>query len=114
MIELSELVNVKRELSEKQIDTIAMEVVNRHYALTMADIHVIFKKAINGEFGDFYESLDVPKVLKWFDQYFDERCEIGAQETVAQQFNAGGDPRASFLAKREFDKLESKLNLNKK
>lgn len=114
LIELTELVNLKRPLTEKQIETIAMEVVARHYAMTIADIHVIFKKAINGEYGSLYESLDVPKVLTWFDDYFSERCHEGMKDSIAHQFNAGGDPRSSYLAKREFDKLEAKFNANKK
>lgn len=114
MIELSELVNLKRPLTEKQIDTIAMEVVARHYAMTIADIHVIFKKAINGEYGSLYESLDVPKVLTWFDDYFSERCHEGMKDSIAHQFSPGGDPRSSYLAQREFNKLEAKFNTSKK
>lgn len=109
LIELSELVNLKRPLTEKQIETIAMEVVARHYAMTIADVHVIFKKAINGEFGDFYESLDVPKVLKWFDQYFDERCEIGAQDSINSQFYDKGGNMTSERMTTHFDNLQKQM-----
>lgn len=114
LIELTELVNLKRPLTEKQIDSIAMEVVARHYAMTIADIHVIFKKAINGEYGSLYESLDVPKVLTWFNDYFSERCHEGMKDSIAHQFKVSSDPRSSYLAKREFDKLEAKFNTSKK
>lgn len=109
MIELTELVNLKRPLTEKQIDTIAMEVVARHYALTIADVHVIFKKAINGEFGDFYESLDVPKVMKWFDLYFDKRCEIGAQDSINSQFYDKGGNMTSERITTHFDNLQKQM-----
>jgi len=109
LIELTELVNLKRPLTEKQIDTIAMEVVARHYAMTIADVHVIFKKAINGEFGDFYESLDVPKVMKWFDLYFDERCEIGAQDSINSQFYDKGGNMTSERMTTHFDNLQKQM-----
>lgn len=109
MIELTELVNLKRPLTEKQIDTIAMEVVVRHYAMTIADVHVIFKKAINGEFGDFYESLDVPKVMKWFDLYFDERCEIGAQDSINSQFYDKGGNITSERMATHFNNLQKQM-----
>lgn len=109
LIELTELVNLKRPLTEKQIDTIAMEVVAKHFAMTIADVHVIFKKAINGEFGDFYESLDVPKVMKWFDLYFDERCEIGAQDSINSQFYDKGGNMTSERMTTHFDNLQKQM-----
>jgi hypothetical protein len=109
LIELTELVNLKRPLTEKQIETIAMEVVARHFAMTIADVHVIFKKAINGEFGDFYESLDVPKVMKWFDLYFDERCEIGAQDSINSQFYDKGGNMTSGRMTTHFNNLQKQM-----
>ena len=86
LLELIDLVNLKRPLTEKHIEFIAMNVVAKHYALTIADVHVVFKKAINGDFGTFYESLDVPKVMKWFNDYFNQRCELAMDESINNQY----------------------------
>jgi hypothetical protein len=76
LIELSEALNLKRPLTEFQIDEIAFEVLNEFYNLSMADIHVIFRRAKTGYYGEFYDSLNMPKVLKWFRDYFHRRCSL--------------------------------------
>ena len=34
--------------------------------------------ALTGVYGEFYESLSVPKVLSWFAEYFERRCQAYA------------------------------------
>lgn len=111
LVELSELVNLKRPLREKQIDAIAMEVVSLYYHFTIVDIHVIFRKARNGEFGELYESLDMPKVMKWFSDYFNERCEAGANASIRQaerHYDKDGNFTPERM-RRQMDKLTKKL-----
>lgn len=66
LIDLREKINAKRHLSDEQIEEIAFEVVNSFYHFTIADIHVVFRRAKLGEYGEFYESIDMPKVMSWF------------------------------------------------
>lgn len=111
LVELCELVNLKRPLREKQIDAIAMEVVSAYYSLTIADVHVIFRKARNGEFGELYESLDMPKVMKWFADYFAERCEAGANISIREaerNYDKGGNMTPERIRK-QMDKIEKKF-----
>ncbi len=115
LVELCELVNLKRPLTERQIDAIAMEVVSRYYVLTIADVHVIFRKAKNGEFGELYESMDMPKVMKWFSDYFNDRCEVGANISLRESdrlYDKGGNMTPERMRK-QFDKLEKQLKSNK-
>ncbi|WP_157956099.1 hypothetical protein [Flavobacterium kingsejongi] len=58
-------------------------IISDYPMLTVADITFIFKKAITGKYGEFYESLSIPKIMKWFADYFEERCEIA--EMISQQ-----------------------------
>jgi hypothetical protein len=115
LVELCGLVNLKRPLTERQIDAIAMEVVSRHYALTIADVHVIFRKAKNGEFGELYESMDMPKVMKWFSDYFNDRCEAGANASLREsdRFYDKGGNMTSERMRKQFDKMEKQLKSNK-
>jgi hypothetical protein len=111
LVELCELVNLKRPLTEKQIDAIAMEVVSRYYMLTIADVHVIFRKAKNGEFGELYESMDMPKVMKWFSDYFNERCEAGMNTSLRESdrfYDKGGNMTPERIRK-QFDRLEKQF-----
>lgn len=116
LVELCEMVNLIRPLREKQIEAIASEVVATYYALTIADIHVIFRRARNGEFGELYESLDMPKVMRWFSDYFAERCEAAANNSIRdaeRNYDKGGNITAERVRKH-FNKLEDKINKNKK
>lgn len=113
LVELTELVNLKRPLREKQIDAIAMEVVSSYYSLTIADVHVIFRKARNGEFGELYESLDMPKVMKWFSDYFAERCEAGANASIREaerNYDKGGNLTPERL-RRQAERIGKKLKI---
>ena len=110
LIELTELVNLKRPLTEKQIDVIASNVVSQYYNMTVADVHVLFRKAVNGDYGGFYESLDVPKVMKWFASYFDDRCNAAQEDSINQAFNDKGGNITSERARKHFDKLEKQLS----
>lgn len=116
LVDLVELVNLKRPLREKQIDAIAMEVVSTYYMLTIADVHVIFRRARNGEFGELYESMDMPKVMKWFSGYFAERCEAAANNSIREaerNYDKGGNLTPERIRKK-FDLLEKQFNTNKK
>lgn len=116
LVELCELVNLKRPLTERQIDAIAMEVVSRYYALTFADVHVIFRKARNGDFGELYESLDMPKVMKWFADYFNDRCDAGENMSLREHdkyYDKGGNMTPERM-RVQFDKLEKKFNKYRK
>ena len=103
LIELNEILNLKRPLSETQIDAIADEVLIQYYHLTMADIYLIFRRARIGHYGEFYESINMPKVLSWFRSYFDERCEEAARQSMdnASQYKYIGDRTCDENAKNE-------------
>ena len=81
LVYLNEMLNLKRPLGEAQIDEIAAEVVAALPHLTVVDVHVIMHRAMRGHYGEFYESLTMPKVLRWFSDYFDERCLTAAERS---------------------------------
>ncbi len=82
LVYLNEMLDLKRPLGELQIDETAAEVAAIHRHLTMADVHVIMRRAGSGHYGEFYESLTMPKVLGWFADYFEERCDVAAQRSL--------------------------------
>lgn len=109
LIDLCENVNLKRPLRDRQVDSIAREIVSEFYSLTIADVHVIFRQAKTGQYGEFYDSLDMPKVIGWFRRYFDDRCAAGADEAVSGQFyDKGGNLTPDRMAK-EFERLTKKM-----
>lgn len=79
LIQLNDLLNIKRPLTEIQIEETAIEIVSSFKLLTMADIHVIFRRARRGEYGEMYETINMPKIITWFRQYDDERVQAAME-----------------------------------
>ncbi len=106
LLQLTELVNIARPLNATKIDSIAERVVSKYAVLTVADINFVFNSAINGEYGSFYESLDVPKVMTWFATYFEDRCNTAAEISQSEAINDKGGNYTRKYAKKLLDKME--------
>ena len=88
LINLNEVINLKRPLKEHQIDECAYLIVDGFKNITIADINIIFKKAKTGEYGELYETLSVDKILRWFNEYFNERCNVAGDMSRRKHENA--------------------------
>jgi len=100
LLQLTELVNIARPLNATKIDAIAERVVSKYAVLTVADVNFIFNSAINGDYGSFYESLDVPKVMAWFATYFEDRCNTAAEISQSEAINdKGGNYSRNYAVK---------------
>lgn len=75
LVRLNDLLDLKKPLSEAAIDDIASTLVIDYYMLSMLDIVFVLEQAKKGKYGDLFESLNIPKVIKWFETYFNERCD---------------------------------------
>lgn len=115
LIDLNDLFNLKRPLSDRMIDEIAEEIIGQFGWLNMADIHLIFRRAKLGEYGDMFETLNMPKVLTWFKNYFDERCDVSAQRSrnKAKEYNVDEYQRSSSKeANKQHTALIKKMKYN--
>ena len=61
--------NVKNKLTEDMIDLAAQTILDDFWWITISDIKTIVTDALMGRYGDFYESLSIPKLISWFDSY---------------------------------------------
>ncbi len=96
---LQEYLGVKNKMSETFIDELVAEIVGEFKQLTMADVHVIMRRAKTGEYGEYYERLSIPKVMTWFRKYYEERIEVAVlqNEREAERIKnsyMGSDDRA--------------------
>lgn len=96
LVYLNELLNLNKPMSPDQIEICATSILNEFYALKFSDLTLVFKKIISGEYGEFYESLSIPKVLTFFRTYFDERCEIAMQESEMNHKNFASDETFNY------------------
>lgn len=87
LVRLNELLDLKRPLSEDAIDEIAAALTSGiHRNLSITDIAFVLQQAARGAYGELYESLNVTKVLRWFDAYWDER--VAAAERMSERERA--------------------------
>ncbi|MBO7625392.1 MAG: hypothetical protein J6S82_08850 [Bacteroidales bacterium] len=84
LVELNELLNLKRPLTERMIDVIASDIVSDFRDLNMADVWLVFRRARSGHYGELYESLNTAKVEGWFHEYFNERCSAAEEESIRE------------------------------
>jgi hypothetical protein len=84
LVQLQAFLGVKHDLDGDMIDVIVEEIISTFPLLTMADVHVIFRRARNGQYGEFYERLSMPKVMTWFRNYFDERVRTAAEMSIRE------------------------------
>ncbi|MCQ2202415.1 MAG: hypothetical protein MJZ27_10045 [Bacteroidales bacterium] len=96
---LNEMLNLKRPLTEAMIDRIADDVMKEYYYLSMADVYLVFDRAIKGYWGEFYELVNVPMVEGWFRKYADERFEIAERRSIeeAESYKSAADDRGCKL-----------------
>lgn len=81
LMDLNQSVNLKRPLNAGQMDFIAMQIIDKHRNMRLADIYFIFLTAKSGGYGELYERLSPDKVLLWFSEYWNDRMGIAATMT---------------------------------
>ena len=84
LIELNEILNLKKPLTERMIDVIAEDIMDEFKLLTMADVYLVFKRIRTGYYGEMYESINGAKMIPWFREYFHERCDCAAEISIRE------------------------------
>ena len=81
LIYLNEILNLKNPMSETQMILASQLICEEFYMLKMADLTLLFKRIISGQYGEFYERLSIDKVLTFFRNYLEERFEIAIDQS---------------------------------
>ena len=80
LVYLNEILGLKNPMSESQIQLCATHILKEFNYLKFSDLSLLFNRIITGQYGEFYESLTIAKVLTFFREYDKERTEIIIQE----------------------------------
>lgn len=94
LVYLNDILNLNKSMTEDQIELCSIEINETYYSLKISDLTFLFKKIISGAYGEFYESLTIPKVLSFFREYFEERCQLAEQQS--QRTHADTKSHAEF------------------
>jgi hypothetical protein len=111
-----ESLNVARSMNANQIELCANRILHKHKRIKMADVHVILQKAMNGQY-DLFEGISGAKIMKWFDDYFSDRCDYFAnQSQMDHEYKKkhGQDNEVMQVVKEQFDQDKFKLPKAKK
>lgn len=93
---LNFILNLKRPLSEEAIEVCAIDINNEFYAIKISDLSFLFKRIYSGFYGEFYESLSIPKVMSFFRDYFDERCNLAEEQSLRNHNDLKSDDTFNF------------------
>ena len=74
IIFLDEFLDLKDKGTEFRMMQTASFILKDYYNLTIADLIVIFGRALKGKYGKFYDRLSGATIISWFEDYFEERC----------------------------------------
>lgn len=78
LMNLNEILNLNKPMTEAQIVLCVAEIMSNYPMLKIIDLTLLFKRIMAGEFGEFYESLSIPKVLTFFKSYSEDRMNRAA------------------------------------
>ena len=82
LVELNEMLNLRRPMTESQITFAAQLITDEFFGLKISDLQLLFRKILSGEYGELYESLNPPKILTFFRNYLNERMNVGAEMSM--------------------------------
>lgn len=79
---LNNILNLNKPMTEQQIELASVKIAEEFYMLKVSDITFLFNKIIGGEYGEFYESLSIAKLLTFFRNYLEERFEQATDRSL--------------------------------
>lgn len=79
--------DLKKPMSESQIQFAANEINNDFYYFKMSDLTLMWKRIMRGEYGEFYESMSAAKLIQFFQKYAEERFEVAERNSITYHQN---------------------------
>ena len=83
---LETMLNVSKPMHPEAVAETATMVVdsclNAGVGVNAADIDIVFKRALKGEYGKFYGGISCADVLGWFNKYYMEKSEACVQWNI--------------------------------
>lgn len=100
---LEAMLNVSKPMHPESVAETATMVVDSclgaGVGINAADIDIVFKRALKGEYGKFYGGISCADVLGWFNKYYAEKSEAYVQYNIekSSEYNYHS-PRSSEMA----------------
>lgn len=102
-----ETMNLKRPMTGEQIVELAETIVDSSHDdnLSLEDVILFMQRLVRGQYGELYESMDIPKFMQKFELYREERHQeiIAYRENEHLHYRSLGDPERSTKPETPFD-----------
>lgn len=106
-----ETMNLKRPMTPEQINELSEALVATSYDdnLSLEDLILFLQRLVWGQYGELYESMDIPKFMQKFEIYRQERYEeiVRIREDQHLHYRSLGDPERSQKTSALDDHLAS-------
>lgn len=83
--------NVSAKMNDHQVVETALMIVDDFWALNIADINLIFANAKRGQYGQLYGRIDGSIIYRWFQTYFQDRCNACEGRSIREAERSGSD-----------------------
>lgn len=94
LVYINDILNLRRPMNETQIEYCATQITSDFFLLKISDLSLLAKRIIAGEYGEFFESLSIPKVISFFRKYTEQRLDLAARQS--QQRHADRSSNDTF------------------
>lgn len=91
LIWLDEQVSLNNKMSTQQITNCAYMIVESFAGMTLEEVGLCFKQALQGQYGELYR-LDTNTVLRWLRKYQQEKAELIRERNEQNHASAKADP----------------------
>ena len=91
LVYINQMLNLRRPMTEDMIELCATQIADEYRLLKVSDMALLTKRIINGEYGEFYESLSIAKVMTFFREYVDERFEHASSKSIQKHHDKMAD-----------------------
>ena len=91
ILDLTKWFNVKNNISETQLYSLASMIMNEYKHLNLLDLGICFKFAKLGKYGKVYDRLDGGLILEWLNRYDADKTEIIVNRRLQQNNEYKGD-----------------------
>lgn len=94
---LIEQINVKRSMSDDQVDNLAADLLHTYGWMRLEDVALCFKNGLRGQYAAILDRLDAAIIHDWLRQYGEDlRADRAAwQQSLAASAKEGLEPRVS-------------------
>ena len=107
IVTINDLSGVDKQMNEIQVQYTSKLVFQENPLLTVADIKLVCDRILSGHYGELYNMINSVKICKCFKEYWDERLEIGEQQSyIEHQENIKKESNTERMSEKGINEIK--------